>query len=67
MVFTAIEVEMNMAGIILFVIWISLCVVIIGGWAFKTFDDDVIPNWDDEIDEFDDDDSVGQDEQGNLL
>ena len=63
MVFTAIEVEMNMAGIILFVIWCSLCVAVIGGWAFKTLDDDVIPNWDDEIDEFDDAD----DEQGNLL
>ena len=30
---------------------------------FKTLDDDVIPNWDDEVDEFDDVD----DEQGNLL
>ena len=30
---------------------------------FKTLDDDVIPNWDDEVDEFDDAD----DEQGNLL
>ena len=50
------------AGIILFSIWVSLCVVIIGGWAFKTLDDDVIPNWDDEIDEFDD-----AEEQGNLL
>jgi len=57
------EVEvMSLAGIILFSIWVSLCVVIIGGWAFKTLDDDVIPNWDDEIDEFDD-----AEEQGNLL
>ena len=54
---------MNMAGIILFVIWCSLCVAVIGGWAFKTLDDEVIPNWDDEVDEFDDAD----DEQGNLL
>jgi len=62
------EVEvMSLAGIILFSIWVSLCVAVIGGWAFKTLDDDVIPNWDDEVDEFDDDDSVGQDEQGNLL
>ena len=53
---------MNMAGIILFSIWVSLCVAVIGGWAFKTLDDDVIPNWDDEIDEFDD-----AEEQGNLL
>ena len=57
------EVEvMSLAGIILFSIWVSLCVVIIGGWAFKTLDDDVIPNWDDEVDEFDD-----AEEQGNLL
>jgi hypothetical protein len=62
MVFAAIEVEMNMAGIILFVIWMSLCVVIVGGWAFKTLDDEVVPNWDDEVDEFDD-----AEEQGNLL
>ena len=53
---------MSLAGIILFSIWVSLCVVIIGGWAFKTLDDDVIPNWDDEVDEFDD-----AEEQGNLL
>ena len=57
------EVEvMSLAGIILFSIWVSLCVAVIGGWAFKTLDDDVIPNWDDEIDEFDD-----AEEQGNLL
>ena len=30
---------MSLAGIVLFVIWMSLCVVIIGGWAFKTLDD----------------------------
>ena len=53
---------MSLAGIILFGIWVSLCVAVIGGWAFKTLDDDVIPNWDDEIDEFDD-----AEEQGNLL
>ena len=68
MVFTAIEVEiMNLAVVVLLMVYISLCVVVIGGWAFKTLDNDVIPNWDDEVDEFDDDDSVGQDEQGNLL
>ena len=37
---------MSLAGIILFSIWVSLCVAVIGGWAFKTLDDDVIPNWD---------------------
>jgi len=58
---------LSLSSIVLITIWISLCVVVIGGWAFKTLDDDVIPNWDDEVDEFDDDDSVGQDEQGNLL
>jgi hypothetical protein len=30
---------MNIAGIILFVIWISLCSVVIGAWAFKTIED----------------------------
>jgi len=40
---------MSLAGIILFGIWVSLCVVIIGGWAFKTLDDDNIRvKWDDE-------------------
>ena len=63
MVFTAIEVEiMNLAVVVLLMVYISLCVVVIGGWAFKTLDDDVIPDWDDEIDEFDD-----AEEQGNLL
>ena len=64
------EVEvMSLAGIILFSIWVSLCVAVIGGWAFKTLDDDVIPNWDDEIDEFDDVDfpTENENEQGNLL
>ena len=67
MVISEKEIEMSLAGMILFLIWVSLCVAVIGGWAFKTLDDDVVPNWDDEVDEFDDDDSVGQDEQGNLL
>ena len=63
------EIEMSLAGMILFLIWVSLCVVIVGGWAFKTLDDDVIPNWDDEIDEFDDVDfpTENENEQGNLL
>jgi hypothetical protein len=40
---------MNLAGIILFLVWMSLCVVVIGGWAFKTLDDDsVIIKWDDD-------------------
>ena len=60
---------MSLAGIILFGIWVSLCVAVIGGWAFKTLDDDVIPNWDDEVDEFDDVDfpTENENEQGNLL
>ena len=53
---------LSLSSIVLITIWISLCVVVIGGWAFKTLDDDVIPDWDDEIDEFDD-----AEEQGNLL
>jgi hypothetical protein len=40
---------MSLAGIILFSIWVSLCVAVIGGWAFKTLDDDNIRvKWDDE-------------------
>ena len=62
MVISEKEIEMSLAGMILFLIWVSLCVVVIGGWAFKTLDDDVVPNWDDEVDEFDD-----AEEQGNLL
>ena len=39
MVFTAIEVEiMNLAVVVLLMVYISLCVVVIGGWAFKTLD-----------------------------
>ena len=40
MVFTAIEVEiMNLAVVVLLMVYISLCVVVVGGWAFKTLDD----------------------------
>ena len=40
---------MSLAGIILFGIWVSLCVAVIGGWAFKTLEDDNIRvKWDDE-------------------
>jgi len=60
---------LSLSSIVLITIWISLCVVVIGGWAFKTLDDDVIPDWDDEIDEFDDVDfpAENENEQGNLL
>ena len=60
---------LSLSSIVLITIWISLCVVVIGGWAFKTLDDDVIPDWDDEIDEFDDVDfpTENENEQGNLL
>ena len=37
---TANEVEiMNLAVVVLLLVYISLCVVIVGGWAFKTLDD----------------------------
>jgi len=37
---TANEVEiMNLAVVVLLMVYISLCVVVIGGWAFKTLDD----------------------------
>ena len=60
---------LSLSSIVLITIWISLCVVVIGGWAFKTLDDDVIPDWDDEVDEFDDVDfpAENENEQGNLL
>ena len=53
---------LSLSSIVLITIWISLCVVVIDGWAFKTLDDDLIPDWDDEVDEFDD-----AEEEGNLL
>ena len=34
------EVEiMNLAVVVLLMVYISLCVVVIGGWAFKTLDE----------------------------
>ena len=56
MVISEKEIKMNLAVVVLLMVYISLCVVVIGGWAFKTLDDDVIPDWDD-----------SDDEQGNLL
>ena len=32
-------VSMNLAVVVLLMVYISLCVVIVGGWAFKTLDD----------------------------
>ena len=32
-------VSMNLAVVVLLLVYISLCVVVIGGWAFKTLDD----------------------------
>mgnify|MGYP006166995685 FL=1 len=47
------EVEIkNLAVVVLLMVYISLCVVIVGGWAFKTLDDIGI-----ELDE-DDKDSI---------
>ena len=51
---------MNLAVIILLLVYISLCVVVIGGWAFKTMEDVG-------IERFDEDDDVVENEQGNLL
>ena len=45
-------VSMNLAVVVLLMVYISLCVVIVGGWAFKTLDDIGI-----ELDE-DDKDSI---------
>ena len=55
----------SLAGGLLFMIWVSIVLVGIGGWAFMTItkqDKTIYQNWDDEIDEFDD-----EEEQGNLL
>jgi len=30
---------MNLAVVVLLMVYISLCVVVVGGWAFKTLDD----------------------------
>ena len=50
-------VSMNLAVVVLLMVYISLCVVVIGGWAFKTLEDVG-------IERFDEDDDA---EQGNLL
>jgi len=40
---------MNLAGGLLFLIWCSIVVVVIGAWVFKTLEDDNIRvKWDDE-------------------
>ena len=33
------EITMNLAVVVLLMVYISLCVVVVGGWAFKTLDD----------------------------
>ena len=63
---------MNLAAGILFMIWVSIVFVAIGGWAFMTImkqDKTIYHDWDDEIDEFDDVDfpTENENEQGNLL
>ena len=52
MVISEKEITMNLAVVVLLMVYISLCVVIVGGWAFKTLDDIGI-----ELDE-DDKDSI---------
>ena len=39
MVISEKEITMNLAVVVLLMVYISLCVVVIGGWAFKTLDD----------------------------
>tara|TARA_R110002110_G_scaffold192636_1_gene400948 strand:+ start:1451 stop:1651 length:201 start_codon:yes stop_codon:yes gene_type:complete len=39
MVISEKEITMNLAVVVLLMVYISLCVVIVGGWAFKTLDD----------------------------
>ena len=63
---------MNLAAGLLFIIWVSIVFVAIGGWAFMTImkqDKTIYHDWDDEIDEFDDVDfpAENENEQGNLL
>ena len=52
MVISEKEITMNLAVVVLLMVYISLCVVVVGGWAFKTLDDIGI-----ELDE-DDKDSI---------
>ena len=59
MVISEKEITMNLAVVVLLMVYISLCVVVIGGWAFKTLEDVGI-----EVESFDEDDDA---EQGNLL
>ena len=60
------EITMNLAVVVLLMVYVSLCVVVIGGWAFKTMKDVGI-----EVESFDDDDvdfpTENENEQGNLL
>jgi len=43
---------LSLSSIVLITIWISLCVVVIGGWAFKTLDEVGIEKWDDLDEDF---------------
>ena len=66
---------MNIAALILVVMYVSLCAIVVGVWAFKTIDGqekslEVLNSWDDDdfLDENEDEfDDVVENEQGNLL
>jgi hypothetical protein len=55
---------MNIAAIILVVMYVSLCAIVVGAWAFKTIDEQEksLEAWDD-----DDFPTENDDESGNLL
>ena len=50
---------MNLAAIILVVMYVSLCAIVVGAWAFKTIDEQEIT-----LDKVNEDDG---EESGNLL
>ena len=57
---------MNLAAIILVVMYVSLCAIVVGAWAFKTIDEQEITL--DKVNEDDGDDFPTENEEsGNLL
>jgi len=57
---------MNLAAGLLFIIWVSIVFVAIGGWAFMTImkqDKTIYHDWNDDVDF----PAENEEEQGNLL
>ena len=57
---------MNLVALILVVMYVSLCTIVVGAWAFKTIDEQEITL--DKVNEDDGDDFLDENEEsGNLL